>query len=1546
MAFSFSNMASSTPGFGAATISTQQGVNVKDGDELKEIQTNELGFAALNGEAKVRLLPTPWPSDNLPPPSSSLLAIASVKGLLAAAGPDALYITATSKVRDGFRSPAPSSDETIRPFTPELKIAVPRVSHVVFSADESVLVVATEKGGEILAYQVNQIQQGQSEPAARISTNGQSLRALVPNPVPESAHLFALITSNGDLMMLDLKSGSMVSGSNGAVFKSGASCLSWSNRGKQLVAGLADGTAIQVRPDGALFAEIPKSTSVPAGMHVSGISWLENDTFFIIYTPNDTSDGIPPSEYYIVNREPKTTNYTFQKLPEVLPPFGVERLPSSHFISRLRNFPPHLQDLLIVSATTSTDVGLISKTDKPLSQEEPVTSAFTFTTIEDDTRRAQLPLSSDMQDTSPIGMALDLSSQEKVPNPIPADAEILETAGPVPGLVILNNEGILVAWWVIYNDSVREKTTFPGLAAVQDTTKPAAPVSQSASPSPALSNNAFGQNSNPSPFAKPAMSGFGVPGAPAFGTSSPIGASKPSWATSGFGSAANPATNGPAFGSASTIGGGSTTPAFGSASALGSRPTPFGQSSAPGSQPAFGQPSAFGASSTTSPFASAATKPGDSGFASFSKSGGFSSFAGNKPDQPPQSPFAAAASKPSVFGQSSSGKMDQPAQSPFAAAAASVPSVFGQSSSGKTDQPAQSPFAAASGPNVFGQSSASTFGKAQPTTSPFASAKPADGKNIFGNTGSFKLQSSFQGDGSAKDDLKAPKESGGFGFGGSLDDMLKGPQSTLSATHDKEAEMDEEGEASEADSDKTQDARQTEPAPQSAPKVPQTLVTPPSTLTQSKTTPAPPVSSLFGRASTTPQPQTTTPGWSFGGMASTTPKETPDPSHMTLFGTRTAKDETPAAVQKSEPVSTFGALSETPKIKEEPPSDNESVNLKNIPEAPLPPDPVSKPGYTTADTPASSTLSKSPPDDAPLPPDFVPSRSAGHDEQPVQQLPSDDEGEHEEEGEEDEVDDFSSDVEESGDEITEDDHQEEDVTEEQHEELQTSPESSFKSGKVTTETSPTGGLFTKVSSRGISQKPSRPLFGEVGAGPVFAPPKPHESPRSPSPVRNIPAERLRLEPSRSVSAPAHPQSIIDQRKAEYQKSSLAVEAAKARTEEVAKEQARREGIARQKAQAEAEQLEPLEDDEDELLRQELERPVSPNQSLGDFVTYQPKPAEDIRKSGIPAQIERLYSDINSMVYTLGINARSLSAFMLYQQPEATNESWPSVLKSDTPMDALNDEWFLNDISRLHEGQAVLSELLTENNIEDYAEKIQQCQTLLGHDLFELRTKLTALRKTIHALTSNDTAVAAPLSAEQSSIQHDLRKAFNSVQTKLVEMQDAITILRAKITQNVPADKSGRRSSVLSRTSSQKKPTVEAVTKTVNKMLSMAEQKSADVDVLEAQLKRLDLSMASSMLSDGNGSNGQPAVATPQRSANSTNGATPGSTRSIYHTPDSKFGSSTRSRASLRVSQNGGLALLSAEDKERWQAQARRRKEAASVLKDVLREKRKKGANKK
>lgn len=126
-----------------------------------------------------------------------------------------------------------------------------------------------------------------------------------------------------------------------------------------------------------------------------------------------------------------------------------------------------------------------------------------------------------MSDTSVIGMALDLSSRNKVQKPIPTDEEIDESTTPLPALLVLNHEGVLSAWHFVYNESIRQKKAYPGLinqTAQQQTSAPAS-----------TTTNAFGA-STPAPAQTPAKPAFGQSTTPAFGSTSAFGQSPSPWA--------------------------------------------------------------------------------------------------------------------------------------------------------------------------------------------------------------------------------------------------------------------------------------------------------------------------------------------------------------------------------------------------------------------------------------------------------------------------------------------------------------------------------------------------------------------------------------------------------------------------------------------------------------------------------------------------------------------------------------------------------------------------------------------------------------------------------------------------------------------------------------------------------------------------------------------------------------------------------------------------------------------------------------------------------
>lgn len=211
------------------------------------------------GEAKIQLT-TGWP--NVPAPTASLMSVASRKGLVAAAGPDSISLATTESIRKAL-STSKNGDSEIRPFQPQAKISLPmRISQLAFTADEQFLVVSAEQGGGIAVYDVQSLSQGSSQSAFELSTSGETLRALIPNPMAEKAELCAIVTNNGNLLMANLEDRSLIQGASGPVLKAQVSCAAWSSKGKQIVAGMADGTIAQMTPDGKDKALIPKPTGL------------------------------------------------------------------------------------------------------------------------------------------------------------------------------------------------------------------------------------------------------------------------------------------------------------------------------------------------------------------------------------------------------------------------------------------------------------------------------------------------------------------------------------------------------------------------------------------------------------------------------------------------------------------------------------------------------------------------------------------------------------------------------------------------------------------------------------------------------------------------------------------------------------------------------------------------------------------------------------------------------------------------------------------------------------------------------------------------------------------------------------------------------------------------------------------------------------------------------------------------------------------------------------------------------------------------------------
>ncbi|KAJ5387853.1 hypothetical protein N7509_010394 [Penicillium cosmopolitanum] len=1590
----FSGFGNSNPAGGSAQAEL--------GPELSDVFTDEIGFKGVAGDCNIRFLPTPWPVDALPSPTCSLLAVAQSKGLAVAAGPDALVVATTESIRKSIEASTEGEKVKTKSLKPLATIPLPsRPTHIAFNASDDALILATENGSQISVFQTTSLTQDNAQPALSVSTNGASIRALVPNP-DSTSNLVALVTVNGELLVADLKAGNLVSGANGPILRNGVSCVAWSNKGKQLVAGLADGTGDQMTADGTKKAEIPRPADLEGECHVSSISWLENDVFFVIYTPNSLDDmgENPPSSPYIITRR-KGAPFLIQRLPEVCSTLGfrLKRGPAYQFITRLRDYQPHMKDVLIVSSTASADVGLVTRSDQPLADDDiskGLVGQYVTTEINNDSQKAAVPLRDSADETSIIGLAADLSSTENVYSPIQGqEEEIPESSSPLPGLLLLNNDGVLCFWWFIYNQAIKQQISYSGLVSGGQTQQLSAststPAQQSAfsqaSPAPqqpAFGQSSFGQSSSfgASAFGKPA-------GGASFGSPSTMGATA-------FGK-----QSGPAFGSPSPMGGAAPAPAFGQPSA----PAPsFGTPSKPGAtfgtagtpaQPAFGQ-SGFGAPAPSfgqpnTPAKSLLGTGGGStggGFSSFSGSGGggFSSFATSKagessfskpagessfgkPSEP--SPFGKPVNDttfPKPSGESSFGKPSE--SSPFGKPVndSTFPKPSGESSFGKSSGPSpfgkpvnDSVFSKPSGENGFGKSSnASPFGKPAVSSpfssvatnkaksplgepkndSPFPSAGTSQLTNPFGKpsndssfptpgasetnnpfgqqkTGGFVLGTSFKPDGTAAND--GPKSSkpstGALSFGASFGDTVSSP-----------------GKGS--PSSESMDSDESEPE-EPANKEPFSIFGKPSNQTPSMFSP------LSSENTKSTKVETSKSKFSFSNNNSTTAISSSTQNQVT--SPLSAPSDKTATPRREQSVST--------------PTFNSSFD------APLPPDSMSRASYAAGDTSASSNSSsqedaplppdflaekKSSPkfddaplppdfvtkkpaaetDDAPLPPDFLPkpkkaeSPSAVPEEAPLppdfltkvktepiedeETVPIPDGSDADFEGE-------GSDFSDSGEEITHDDTK--------IPSPEASPESSF--GGIS-EKSATGGLFGGYLAKFQSSHSSRP------PGPVAQ--NNREPYRSPSPTR-LNSQRntmfskkpeQRKEAGSALATRKASLSQMAQRGGQLRKASTSSQDEKLRARQAAQRQ------------EEEEALSLSDDDEDERLRADLARPVEPVATLDPFLPHQNYTGETA-KPGVPGMIERLYRDINSMVDTLGINARSLDAYLLYQQPSRSSQvaTWVEILKSEQPSDILDQEVFLQNITNLDEIVTALRTSLDDQRVQGVEEKLAQCHELLTKDIVSLRSLFASIRKILDAHTDTGSIIAAPLSAEQATLQQDLRTHFTEIQAKMAGLEEGVSLLRAKIADIPRADGTSA--------SNRKRPTVEAVASTIATMMSMAEGKSSDIDVLEAQMRKLGVDV-STVSSSREGS----PFTTPRKNAGRFP-ATPGSRGSVdgssYHTPESASrgvnfrasmnGSAKHSR--LRSVEGVGQIVVQ-EETSRWKSKNSRRQHLVGNLKSAIEKK--------
>ncbi|CAD6910036.1 unnamed protein product, partial [Tilletia controversa] len=715
--------------------------------EAEELSADFLVLRELGLDVKVRL------SDPLEIPATDsarhLLAISNKYGILAAVSSTGGFVVVDlAELRGTFASAKRSTKPRFE--SPSIIASSDGAVYFLRVADDESKLVVGLTSGAIAVWELAELAKGdQPAPTFTVSPPGPNTRLIDLAPNPEGfpnlcAAIYAPAQStslhqlaSGSLSLLDLRTEKWAN-----EIISGCTAVCWSAKGKRIAAGLQTGEIKQLSPDGDVKDTIPPPPELveQGPRYVEDLMWVENDISVVTYNVPPAEGAEEPEhqdEIFIVLRNPKSTpkGLSYVKLPiDPAPAFGDTSRSGRRFTTWLRNWAP-MKHVIFSANVPSTDVGAIGCT-----AADSGAGAWKFLELEE-TSRPVLPFSSvdNASDTSPFGLALDLTAVEDVEDPMAGiKGENGAKLPAAPILYIYTNDGVLLGYHVInttdgagkYAGVVgapvggkAERSAVPVSALKSEAQAPADASSSQAREPASIDREATEPEVASAPQAEPKVAGAGPSSAFSFGATPnvapQVAADGPASAFS-FGAAPNVALTAAgaspasafsfggatAFGSTSGFGqatSGSTAPAFGS-------PSAFGKSTA---APAFGAPSAFGASTTPSAFGQAtsgSTVPAFGSTSAFGKSTAAPAFGA-------PSAFGASTT-PSAFGQAMSGST---------APAFGSTSAFGKSTAAPAFG-APSAFGASTTPSAFGQAMSGS-------TVPAFGSPSAFGKSAFGAKG-------------------------------------------------------------------------------------------------------------------------------------------------------------------------------------------------------------------------------------------------------------------------------------------------------------------------------------------------------------------------------------------------------------------------------------------------------------------------------------------------------------------------------------------------------------------------------------------------------------------------------------------------------------------------------------------------------------------------------------------------------------------------------------------------------------------------------------------
>uniref|UniRef100_A0AAR2KJG7 Nuclear pore complex protein Nup214 n=1 Tax=Pygocentrus nattereri TaxID=42514 RepID=A0AAR2KJG7_PYGNA len=414
---------------------------------------------------KIRVFDSP---DDLPKERSSLLAISNKFGLTFVGQDRMLKVFYTQDIISDVDCQAVCLDLPMH--------------HLALSSDELTLSVCGASEEAPLAldfYDVrtffNKARQEKRpfasyKPNAALDTSVQDLKWS-----PVEAFRLAACLSDGSMMVLDVTdSVTLVAQLPVSV---GITCVCWSPKGKQVAAGKQNATVVQYTPtlQEKKVIPCPNFYSSENPVKVLDVLWLSTFNFAVAYAAADGSPETPP-ELVVVSlpkkdekREEKYLNFS-----DLVYGTCTERQ-HHYFLCHVEDW-----DLVLAASAASIEVSIIAKQDDKTNWELWVL---------EDASRGELPVTLNNDDTLPVGVGIDYTSQEEIHL---SDEKKLP---PAPTLLILSTDGVLCPFSLLnLNPGVKQLVTAASSLTLDGERQPLAskrqPKSSVAPPvqAPAVSN--------------------------------------------------------------------------------------------------------------------------------------------------------------------------------------------------------------------------------------------------------------------------------------------------------------------------------------------------------------------------------------------------------------------------------------------------------------------------------------------------------------------------------------------------------------------------------------------------------------------------------------------------------------------------------------------------------------------------------------------------------------------------------------------------------------------------------------------------------------------------------------------------------------------------------------------------------------------------------------------------------------------------------------------------------------------------------------------------